>query len=933
MSSFAPRAAASAAAQQDQTKHVNYNLGMVLGVDDFTQEFAYFSGRDQWMSRDLLGYGTACGLRVTIETEGTGGPQVLVTPGAAVSPRGQLIRVKPTQAAYLNDWLALEKNKPTLDAIHGNQSRLSLYVVLCYRECKTDQVPIPGEPCRSEEESMAASRVADDFALELRFDAPDQREEDAMRDFVAWLGQMEISDEVGVFATREQFEEEIRNAAHLLTSPPASPLDFMYGSLPASLRIRTADACEYLRAAFRIWITELRPIWLGQGQTASGQLPKEECLLLAELNVPILKAGTQWSVDDSLDVQIDEQRRPFLLHLRMVQEWVECGRRERSPADTVKAARQFNLLPNAGTSHAYSRADHTHGTPFMAGDVTSDESNHTTVEALMGVPLDRSIASPLDDRPVMLYEAGMWKAAPAPPIPLGGDVSDMSNANQIVQIQGIRLIIERTGGDRILDGQVLTFFTEEGHGPHTDGGGGDKSLTAPLVADKGDTDSSPPGDSEGASADSGGILPPADKDSGGDGINPGDESRGVWKPSYVRIQGQPVAGVDEDTRLFNGQVLTYREDREGAGTWIARDAPSTSVSNLSGDVSGPSELTRVEALQGVELFIEPDNLREGQVLAVVKPRFGSDVPFRLEPVDMGGLGGIDPGRTLVTTLKGDVAGPTGNTAVERIRGIEVAPTEDEPPEEDQVLTFFKGRWMPRGVPASSSGAPAPGDFILKELDYGMDAAAGVSDRYSREDHTHGTPPLPNLDGDVTGRADSNTVARLQGVPLVGPNEVPYTDGSVLTFRDKTWVPEPASTPSPNSVQHPGAGPYAIVAAGIIKGDGTVRGGIGYNGLTVSPTGAGRLTLTFNGYENPDKAAPESPFFYIVKALPLTMPDTREKPILSAVFFETYQQRSLVLRVIAQVADQAIFIDPETLAQMEFMIEISRYDLQFGLEKQ
>jgi hypothetical protein len=55
--------------------------------------------------------------------------------------------------------------------------------------------------------------------------------------------------------------------------------------------------------------------------------------------------------------------------------------------------------------------------------------------------------------------------------------------------------------------------------------------------------------------------------------------------------------------------------------------------------------------------------------------------------------------------------------------------------------------------------------------------------------------------------------------------------------------------------------------------------------------------------------------------------------LSAVFFETYQQRSLVLRVIAQVADQAIFIDPETLAQMEFMIEISRYDLQFGLEKQ
>ena len=38
-------------AEPNPAKHVNF--GMVLGVDDFTQEFAYLSGRDQWLSRAI----------------------------------------------------------------------------------------------------------------------------------------------------------------------------------------------------------------------------------------------------------------------------------------------------------------------------------------------------------------------------------------------------------------------------------------------------------------------------------------------------------------------------------------------------------------------------------------------------------------------------------------------------------------------------------------------------------------------------------------------------------------------------------------------------------------------------------------------------------------------------------------------------------------
>src|SRR5215208_6834863 len=88
----------------DQSKHVKYTLGMVLGVDDFDQEFAYLSGRDRWLARDLSGYGTIWGLDITIEVEDRG-PRINVSPGVAVTPCGQLVCVSPAQCAYVNDWL------------------------------------------------------------------------------------------------------------------------------------------------------------------------------------------------------------------------------------------------------------------------------------------------------------------------------------------------------------------------------------------------------------------------------------------------------------------------------------------------------------------------------------------------------------------------------------------------------------------------------------------------------------------------------------------------------------------------------------------------------------------------------------------------------------------------------------------------------------
>src|SRR5436309_14942210 len=73
----------------DPSQHVNYARGMVLGVDDFTQEFAYLAGREQWLARDAIGYGTLSGLRVFAEDAGADGPRLPVTAGSAQAPSGE----------------------------------------------------------------------------------------------------------------------------------------------------------------------------------------------------------------------------------------------------------------------------------------------------------------------------------------------------------------------------------------------------------------------------------------------------------------------------------------------------------------------------------------------------------------------------------------------------------------------------------------------------------------------------------------------------------------------------------------------------------------------------------------------------------------------------------------------------------------------------
>ncbi len=326
MSCFTTMTAVTAGTVSDLTQHVNFTAGMILGVDDFTQEFAYLAGRNRWTLRDAVGFGTLSGLKIRTEKDGDKGWRVMVEPGVAVSPRGQLICVSTPQCAYLNQWLAAADVKELTEHIKRENTspptdNISLYLVLCYRECLTANVPIPGEPCRNENELTAASRIKDDFSLELRFEPPQPGEESAVRKFVKHLKQVGII-ETGDSTPLKDFLQTLRREL-TPARPPAAD------SAPAVLQIKKEDVEKYMKAAFGLWIGELRNSMSGRetgcAVEMSGGGKLDDCVLLSEVQIPLTVVSPGVKVSDTEEPLVNEADRPFLLNLRMLQELLLNG--------------------------------------------------------------------------------------------------------------------------------------------------------------------------------------------------------------------------------------------------------------------------------------------------------------------------------------------------------------------------------------------------------------------------------------------------------------------------------------------------------------------------------------------------------------------------------------------------------------------------------
>jgi len=321
----------------DPSKRVNYSFGLVLGVDEFLQEQTHLLEKHRRHSRMLHGFGTVCGLKVTVPGD-VNPPEIRVASGLAVSPGGFDICVSYGMCAKVNDWLAANAQE-LRDRFGDPPGTVSVCVVLCYRECATDIVPVPGEPCRTDEEAMAASRLADSFDLKLCIPAeaspplespplgsppsagqthlclcpPPSARKTGELEFGQLLRRVEIDATATPFSTPAELEAAVKGILDLeaggTPSPPSGPLS-----------MDPVTAPEMLAILARVWATEVLPELLRRDRETCCGVACGKCVLLADLQIQVGPGNTVQGGPSGITV--DESRRPILLATSLLQEWL-----------------------------------------------------------------------------------------------------------------------------------------------------------------------------------------------------------------------------------------------------------------------------------------------------------------------------------------------------------------------------------------------------------------------------------------------------------------------------------------------------------------------------------------------------------------------------------------------------------------------------------
>jgi hypothetical protein len=344
---------------------VNYEFGLVLGVNEFRQEQEYFLEKDYLYNRELHGYGTASGLKVIANRQEPDDLEVQITiePGMGLDQWGRPIVVREPQCAHLGAWLAKwEKDHPGTIAEKLDEAGYAhLYVVASHSEYPDVCIPITG--CRCGETVQAASRIRDSYNIEFRWEPPQMPAWDAVRSFAKLMSLVRIVPGLPLALSDEQ---EIIEQVRKLDQPYAADA---FASMTQVLRLPAEIAREALDRIFTIWITEVRPnpkMLNLLASNANGRA-SEAAILLARIDFqPELPYENSVPRIISFQSPCDDGR-PFLLHTELMQELLLLSK-DRKPE------REFATLQVADSYTLYAWVHHPQPLVLPEGNDTDSES-------------------------------------------------------------------------------------------------------------------------------------------------------------------------------------------------------------------------------------------------------------------------------------------------------------------------------------------------------------------------------------------------------------------------------------------------------------------------------------------------------------------------------------------------------------------------------
>lgn len=318
---------------------VNYEHGMVLGVDEFRQEQLYFLHKEYLHNCALHGYGTVAGLRVVPEAAGSGDVKLTLTTGIGIDQCGRVFVVSTEQCAFLRAWFQRQQQNSEASLEAGAKR---LYVVGTYDECPDALVTIAGQPCSTGQQNQVASRIRDSFQITLRWEPPAMPTWDAIQCLAELMADVRI--EPGLLQSQSD-KAEIIELVRLLddceavrarrSSPPTGyyPADGGYGGYgepgeeaARALSLPAATARQDLDDIFRVWTTEVRPrlqpdlIQCGVGGTDAAA--QERGVLLAAIDLLLAYDGAGNPLVTLFDEEphVDDSGRPYLLSTQVIQQ-------------------------------------------------------------------------------------------------------------------------------------------------------------------------------------------------------------------------------------------------------------------------------------------------------------------------------------------------------------------------------------------------------------------------------------------------------------------------------------------------------------------------------------------------------------------------------------------------------------------------------------